>query len=163
MHGKAFCKILMVFRCLDNGWFLVFFFFYPYLQIQIFLKAIYDFCNMLYKICSIAQWCPTLCSPWTVGYQAPMSTEFSKQVYWSGLPFPPQGNLPNPGIEAASFVSPALEGRFFTTCAIWKAHVVQKVTHNEFLLRWTCREWGGYKCCTQWNPHHLWKLTLWRV
>ena len=83
----------------------IFFFFYLYLQIQIFLKGTYDFCNMLYKICSIAQWCPTLCSPWTVGCQAPMSTEFSKQVYWSGLPFPPQGNLPNLGIEAESFVS----------------------------------------------------------
>ena len=53
-----------------------------------------------------------------------MSTEFSKQVYWSGLPFPPQGNLPNLGIEAESFVSPALEGTFFTT----SAHVVQKVS-----------------------------------
>ena len=53
---------------------------------------------MLYKICSIAQWCPSLCSPWTVSCQAPLSIEFSRQVYWSGLPFPPAGNLPDPGI-----------------------------------------------------------------
>ena len=83
---------------------------------------------MLYKICSIAQWCPSLCSPWTVSCQAPMSIDFSRQVYWSGLPFPPAGNLPKPGIEAASFVSPALAGRYFTVSATWEAHVVQKVS-----------------------------------
>ena len=37
--------------------------------------------------------------PWTVAYQAPPSTGFSRQEYWSGLPFPSPGNLPNPGIE----------------------------------------------------------------
>ena len=52
---------------------------------------------MLYKICSIAQWCPSLCSPRTVSCQAPLSIEFSGQVYWSGLPFPPAGNLPIQG------------------------------------------------------------------
>ena len=44
--------------------------------------------------------------PWTVAYQAPPSMEFSKQEYWSGLPFPSPGNLPNPGIESRS---PALQ------------------------------------------------------
>ena len=56
--------------------------------------------------------------PWTVAHQAPLSMEFSRQEYWSGLPFPSSGNLPNLGIEplsAASSESPALEGRFFTT------------------------------------------------
>ena len=37
--------------------------------------------------------------PWTVACQAPLSVEFSRQEYWSGLPFPSPGNLPNPGIE----------------------------------------------------------------
>ena len=41
-------------------------------------------------------------TPWTVAYQAPQSTEFSKQEYWSGLPFPSPGDLPNPGIEPGS-------------------------------------------------------------
>ena len=41
-------------------------------------------------------------TPWTVVHQAPLSMEFSKQEYWSGLPFPPPGDLPNPGIEPAS-------------------------------------------------------------
>ena len=40
--------------------------------------------------------------------------EFSRQEYWSGLPFPTPGDLPNPGIEPASLVSPALAGEFFT-------------------------------------------------
>ena len=52
---------------------------------------------------------------WTIVPQAPLSTGFSKQEYWSGLPCPPLGNLPNLGIEPASLVSPALAGRFSTT------------------------------------------------
>ena len=41
-------------------------------------------------------------TPWTIAHQAPLSMEFSKQGYWSGLPFPSPGDLPNPGIEARS-------------------------------------------------------------
>ena len=41
-------------------------------------------------------------TPWTVAYQAPQSMEFSRQEYWSGLPFPPLGDLPDPGIEPGS-------------------------------------------------------------
>ena len=48
-------------------------------------------------------------TPCTVALQAPLSMEFSRQEYWSGLPFPPPGDLPNPGIESASPVSPALQ------------------------------------------------------
>ena len=40
--------------------------------------------------------------PWTVAYQAPLSMEFSRQKYWSGLPFPSPGDLPDPGIEPGS-------------------------------------------------------------
>ena len=54
-------------------------------------------------------------TPWTVAHQAPLSMEFSRQEYWSGLPFPPRGDLPDPGIEAVLPVSPALAGGFFTT------------------------------------------------
>ena len=52
--------------------------------------------------------------PWTVALQGPLSMEFSKQEYWSELPFPPPGDLPDLGMEPASLVSPALPGRFFT-------------------------------------------------
>ena len=58
-------------------------------------------------------------TPWTVTIQAPLSMGFSRQEYWSGLPCPPPGDLPNPGIKPASLTSPALAGRFFTTSAIW--------------------------------------------
>ena len=44
---------------------------------------------------------------WTVAHQAPLSMEFSRQEYWSGLPFPSPGDLPNSGIEPASLLSPA--------------------------------------------------------
>ena len=54
-------------------------------------------------------------TPWTVAHQAPLSIEFSRQEYWSRLPFSPQGDLTNPGIQPVSLASPALAGRFFTT------------------------------------------------
>ena len=57
--------------------------------------------------------CPTLVTPWTVAHQAPLSMEFSRQKYWSGLPFSPPGDLPNPGIEPTCLMSPALAGGFF--------------------------------------------------
>ena len=44
----------------------------------------------------------SIVTPWTVAYQAPQSMEFSRQKYWSGLPFPSPGDLPNPGIEPRS-------------------------------------------------------------
>ena len=48
----------------------------------------------------VAQLCPTLYDPMDhIAYQDPLSMEFSKQEYWSGLPFPPPGELPNPGTE----------------------------------------------------------------
>ena len=52
---------------------------------------------------------------WTVAYQAPLSMGFSRQEYWSGLPWPPPGDLPDPGVESVSLMSPALAGSFFTT------------------------------------------------
>ena len=53
--------------------------------------------------------------PWTVARKAPLSMECSKQEYWSGLPFPPPRDLPNPGIQPASPAFPALAGGVFTT------------------------------------------------
>ena len=56
----------------------------------------------------------------TVARQAPLSMGFSRQEYWSGLPCPPPGDLPDPGIEPASLMSPALAGGFFTTSPSWE-------------------------------------------
>ena len=60
--------------------------------------------------CSIVS--DSLDTPWTVACQAPLSIGFSRQKYWSELPFPFPGDLPNPGIESES---PELVGGFFTT------------------------------------------------
>ena len=62
-----------------------------------------------------------LVTPWTVAHQAPFSLEFSRQEYRSWLPFPPLGDLPDPGIEPMSLKSPALAGSFYTTRATWEA------------------------------------------
>ena len=52
---------------------------------------------------------------WIVARQAPLPIEFSRKEYWSGLPFPASGNLPNPGIEPVSSMSPVCAGEFFST------------------------------------------------
>ena len=53
--------------------------------------------------------------------QSPLPMEFSRQEYQSEVPFPTPGDLPDPGIEPQSLVSPGLAGRFFTTSATWEA------------------------------------------
>jgi len=73
---------------------------------------------------------------WTIALQAPLSMEFSRQEYCSGLPCPPPGDLPNPGIELASLPSPALAGRFFTTSATWEVH--SSVSITSFLKKCFC-------------------------
>ena len=57
----------------------------------------------------LLQFCLLLVTPWTVALQAPLSLGFSRQEYWSGLPFPSPGYLPNPGIKPMSAVAPALQ------------------------------------------------------
>ena len=64
-----------------------------------------------------------LVTPWTVACQAPLSMGFSRQEYSGGLPCPLLGDLPNPGTEPASLMSPALAGGFFTTSASWEAQL----------------------------------------
>ena len=59
-----------------------------------------------YLVSSVAKFCPTLVTPWTVAHQAPLFMGFSRWEYWSGLPFLSSEDLPNPGIEPTS---PALQ------------------------------------------------------
>ena len=65
--------------------------------------------------------CLTPCSPMDCSPPAPLSTEFFRQEYWSGLPFPTPGTLPNPGIKLEFHTSPAFAGMFFTTSTTWEA------------------------------------------
>ena len=76
---------------------------------------IWTFVRMCAKL---LQSCATL---WAIACQALLFMGFSRQEYLSGLPCPPPGDLPNPGIKAASLMSPALAGGFFTPRAPWEA------------------------------------------
>ena len=74
--------------------------------------------------------CVRLCSAlWTVDHQSPLSMGYSRQEYQRGLPCPPPGDLPNPGIEPTSPSSPALAGGFFTTRATWEAPIMMDICH----------------------------------
>jgi len=64
---------------------------------------------------------------WTVARQAPLSMGFPRQKYWSGLPCPPPGDLPDPGIELTSLMFPVLTGVFFTTSSTWEAKLHEQV------------------------------------
>ena len=70
---------------------------------------------------------------WSVVCQAPLNMEFSRQEYWSGLPFPSPGDLPDPEIKVASLTSPALAGEFFTIRATWEAQWALRGTLNSVL------------------------------
>ena len=89
--------------------------------------------------CSILCYCAQLLSSvrhdcqaplQTVACQAPLPMEFSRQDYWSGLPFPTSGDLSKPGIEPRSFEFPKLPSGFFTTSATWEAHVQSVADYN---------------------------------
>ena len=59
----------------------------------------------------LLSWVQLFMAPWTMAHQAPLPMEFSKQKYWSGLPFPSPGDFPNPGIKPMSLESPVLAGK----------------------------------------------------
>ena len=65
---------------------------------------------------------------WTVAHQAPLSVGLFRQEYWSGLPFPPPEDLPDPGIEAASPVTPALQADSLSTEPLEKPQSQKRYT-----------------------------------
>ena len=77
-----------------------------------------------------AQECLTLCDPMDCYPQAPLSMAFSRQEYWSGLPFATPGDLTNPGIQPTFPVSPALAGGFSTTEPPGKPHKI----YNQYIV-----------------------------
>ena len=87
------------------------------------------------------QSCPTLCHPWTIACQASLSMEFSRQEYWSGLPFPSPVHLPDPGIKSRS---PALQADSLPSESpgnFWKAKGRPSYTH---IYKHTHNDWS--KC-----------------
>ena len=103
-------------------------------------------------------------TPWTVTHQAPLSTGFSRQEYWSGFPFPPPGDLPDPEIETESSASPALAGGFFTTEPPGKPRqgiispcLLQDRTFRQNRL--TSISYGGSPNCAKAVMLSLWQAT----
>ena len=70
---------------------------------------------------------------WTIAPQVPLSMGFSRPEYWSGLPCPPPGDLPDPGIEPTCLTSPALTSRFFSSSTTWEAHIWLTTDQKIFL------------------------------
>ena len=73
-------------------------------------------------------------TPWTVTCQAPLSIGFSRQEYWSGLPFAPPEDLPDPGIELTSPASPSLQADSLTTEPSGKAYIYALIYNTCFYL-----------------------------
>ena len=78
------------------------------------------------------QSCPTLCNPCTADPQDPLSMGFSRQEYWRGLPFPPPGDLPNPGTELES---PALQENGVLSLT-WEESLEQAMAAHSSILAW---------------------------
>ena len=76
-----------------------------------------DVCACMLSLVSHVQ---LFVTQWTAAYHVHLFMGFSRQEYWSGLPCPLPGDLPDPGIEPASLMSPALTGEFFTTSTTWE-------------------------------------------
>ena len=92
------------------------------------------------RVC-VLSWCLTLCKPLDEpASQSRLSMGFPRQEYWSGLPFPTLGVLPDPGIKAASLASPTLSGRFITTTLVlpgkpsWEDPVISYLIEGLYLL-----------------------------
>ena len=94
-----------------------------------------------------AHLCPSLCDSLDSALQAPLSMESSRHEYWSGLPFPPPGDLPDAGIELTSLVSPALTGRFFTIEPPTKPAFTRSSSKWGTLRTYSATEWDISPVC----------------
>ena len=91
---------------------------------------------------------------WTVACEAPLSMGFSRQEYWSGLPFPPPEDLLNPGIEPVSLISSALAGGFLTPRATWEALALVEALRKMLVTQRDAHVSAGlqFGCHFQRNP-----------
>ena len=99
----------------------------------------YSFVCVCVCVCVYSVMSNFFATPWTVVHQAPLSMGFPRPEYWSGLPFPPPGELPNPGIEPMSPASPALQVSSFTTKPVFfllqmKMSLFHKISQNQMSI-----------------------------
>ena len=90
--------------------------------------------SLLLILCVLSHFSPAQLSatPWTLAHQEPLSMGFFRQKYWSGLLYPPPGDLPDPGIKpTVPKVSCPFTSRFFTTSTTWEAHII--TVQDQFL------------------------------
>ena len=114
-------------------------------------------------------------TPWTAAHQAPLSTGFPRQEYWSGLPFLFPGDLPNPGIEPESLTAPVLAGTLSLTLShlgspiillnnIIYTHTIHLHTHiyiiYEFVLSFLFVGTCYYSACKFFVDYMLWNYVL---
>ena len=95
-------------------------------------------------------------TPWTVAHQVPLSMGFSRHKYWSGLPFPSPGDLPDPGIESACPSSPVLQADSFTIELPGKSQHLFRQMQKRLLL--TCKFQDGFTCTATSPPFRRWNL-----
>ena len=99
-----------------------FFIYFP----QWFITA-YEYSSLTIQCCAKSLQSSLLATPGTVAHQDPLPIGFSRRGYWSRLPCPPPGDLPNPGIEPSSLASPALAGGFSATITTWEAPMDRRI------------------------------------
>ena len=110
----------------------------------------------------------------TVAHQALLSMEFPRQEYWSWLPFPTPGDLPNLGIEHASLLYPTLAGRSFTTAPYPEKTIIQKYTCTQmfssvqmlsrvplFVTPWTAAHQASLGITNSWSCSNACTLSWW--
>ena len=97
---------------------------------------------------------PSSATPWTVTLQGPLSIGFFRQEYWSGLPFPAPGDLPNPQTKA---VNPAFAGRYFYHRTTWEAHRAEYLINVRPSTISNLIIWLHISCL------NIWYLNCWRV
>ena len=123
-------------------------------------------CVCVYARAMSLQSCLTLATPWIIPHQAPLSLGFLRQEYWSGLPFPPPGDFPHPGIKLTS-AFPALEVDSLPLSHLGSLKGIKRqqqqqqkawswLRRKEITDTWNCVQW----VIPDWI-HHRWRVRGW--
>ena len=116
--------ILYICLLVDGQFGSFYFGFYEFVDICVQVFFFVCVCVQVLCMCvfvKLLQSCPTLCDPMDCSLSDPLSMGFSRQEYWSWLPWPPLGDLPKPGIEPLSLTLAVMAGGLFTTSTTGEA------------------------------------------